>query len=77
MLKTIKDDLSRPFDDFEKFYDDFIMDVQDYNIDHEVSRLRRINNISAHTFRSIGLLVDNACTEVSDCGFGDKVSKCV
>ena len=77
MLKTIKDDLSRPFDDFEKFYDDFIMDVQDYNIDHEVSRLRRINNISAHTFRSIGLLVDKAYTEVSMDGFGDKVSKCV
>lgn len=77
MLKTIKDELRRPYETFDKFYDDYIMKLQDYNIDHEVSRLRRINNITAHTIHSLGLAIDKAYMEVDTSGFGDKVSKCV
>ena len=77
MLGTIKDELRKSYGTFDEFYDEFIMNVQDMNLDREVSRLRRINNITAHTIRSIGLVIDKAYTEVNCDGFSDKVSKCV
>ena len=77
MLGTIKDELRKSYGTFDEFYDEYIMNVQDMNLDREVSRLRRINSITAHTIRSIGLVIDKAYTEVNADGFGDKVSKCV
>lgn len=54
MLETVKQSINNlPCISFEEYYQYYVMDVQDHNIDAEVSFMVRNNNISSRILNQI------------------------
>ena len=61
MLETVKQLIKDTSKDFDSFYAEYVMDVQDANIEREVSH---INICSFKDSNSINEMIDEMCLEV-------------
>ena len=79
MLKTVRmsvnDAANMP--SFDSFYMNYVMSVQDMNIDAEVSRLRRLSRISYKSINRINIEIDSIYSEVTSGDFSNAIPKCV
>ena len=69
MLKTIREALKRSYKPFDKMYSDFIMEVQDRNLEAEIRYLKRMNRLNV-TFME-GIIEQTMSTVVNDNDFHD------
>jgi len=79
MLKTVRMSVSDATNlpSFDSFYMDYVMSVQDMNIDAEVSRLRRLSRISYKSINRINIEIDSIYSEVTSIDRSNAVPKCV
>ena len=79
MLKTVRMSVSDAdkLPSFDSFYMDYVMSVQDMNIDAEVSRLRRLSRISYKSINRISIEIDSIYSEVTARDFSNAIPKCV
>lgn len=79
MLKTVRMSVSDAAElpSFDSFYMDYVMSVQDMNIDAEVSRLRRLSRISYKSINRINIEIDSIYSEVVSRDLSNAIPKCV
>lgn len=61
MLETIRKEIRREYDSFDDFYDAYVIEVQDQNLESEIRYLQRMNRLDVtfmdaiieHTFSTV------------------------